>query len=438
VKTIHFSSLVLVALSVARCGSGKPSSMSTTGASGSGGVAVSGNGGSAGVGSTGAAGGISATSPEATRLTFMPVGISGDGSVVVGRDFHDPTHPFRWTEATGTEPLAGLTDFQVVGISTDGMTVVGDTIASTGRSQAGRFAGGTRTDIDLPRSTDTESHVIAVCRDGTAITGNAWSANPAAYSSQAFRWSAAGGVVGLGFLPGDGASEAFAMSPDGETVVGLSYDLSRRKGRPFRWTKAGGMQELATLAGSSFTSPVAVNDAGTAIGDSFVGGDVSINTVSAATARRPIVWMQGPPTQLSGCPSTMWAAASVAGDGTVLAWCPPTNLLLASPGASARLLALPPPPAGFGAADQSVFPRGLSGDGTVVVGRYDLGSLGGTANILAVWKGGGTQPSLLAQKLTGTPGAVELPNPNAFALSDDGSTLVGVADGPAGWVLRLH
>ena len=53
---------------------------------------------------------------------------------------------------------------------------------------------------------------------------------------EAFRWTATGGIVGLGALPGDNfASRAYDVSPDGSVVVGYSEPFAYRKA--IRWTE---------------------------------------------------------------------------------------------------------------------------------------------------------------------------------------------------------
>jgi hypothetical protein len=60
------------------------------------------------------------------------------------------------------------------------------------------------------------SSSIAVSADGSVVVGQGTSAS----NDEAFRWSAAGGMVGL--LPGD-YSAATGVSSDGTVVVGYSY-----------------------------------------------------------------------------------------------------------------------------------------------------------------------------------------------------------------------
>src|SRR5262245_37318037 len=88
---------------------------------------------------------------------------------------------------------------------------------------------------------------LAVSADGSVVVGTRF-AGP---SVEAFRWTAATGVVGLGDLPGDTAgSNAAAVSADGGVVVGVSGSASGQEA--FRWTSGGGMVGLGDLPGGGF------------------------------------------------------------------------------------------------------------------------------------------------------------------------------------------
>jgi len=64
-----------------------------------------------------------------------------------------------------------------------------------------------------------------------------------AFGYESFRWTSGGGMVGLGDLPGGGfASSALGVSADGSVVVGRSE--SGPRDNAFRWTSAGGMVNL--------------------------------------------------------------------------------------------------------------------------------------------------------------------------------------------------
>jgi probable HAF family extracellular repeat protein len=63
---------------------------------------------------------------------------------------------------------------------------------------------------------------------------------------EAFRWTASGGMVGLGMLPGATRSLAYGVSGDGLVVVGQSGGV-RIAGEAFRWTADGGMVGLGAF-----------------------------------------------------------------------------------------------------------------------------------------------------------------------------------------------
>jgi probable HAF family extracellular repeat protein len=69
---------------------------------------------------------------------------------------------------------------------------------------------------------------------------------------EAFRWTSAGGVVGLGDLPGGTfTSEAYDVSADGSVIVGVGSSASGF--RAFRWTSDGGMVHLGDPPGGWFS-----------------------------------------------------------------------------------------------------------------------------------------------------------------------------------------
>src|SRR6185295_12503846 len=83
------------------------------------------------------------------------------------------------------------------------------------------------------------SGATAVSTDGAVVVGQGSSTS----GPVAFRWTQAGGMVGLNPLPGAFASRALGVSPDGSVVVGASRP--RSIDAAFRWTASTGMTELA-------------------------------------------------------------------------------------------------------------------------------------------------------------------------------------------------
>jgi probable HAF family extracellular repeat protein len=92
------------------------------------------------------------------------------------------------------------------------------------------------------------SEGLGVNADGSVVVGYT---PQAPGHSQAFRWTAASGMVGLGFLPGGNQSYAQGVSADGSVVVGGSNDAVTGAPQAFRWTAAEGMVGIGFLAGSS-------------------------------------------------------------------------------------------------------------------------------------------------------------------------------------------
>ena len=88
----------------------------------------------------------------------------------------------------------------------------------------------------------SKSGASGVSADGSVVVGygNSGSGN------QAFRWTSASGMVGLGDLAGgEFKSNAIALSADGSIVVGSSSSaLNSYYGEAFYWTESGGMQTL--------------------------------------------------------------------------------------------------------------------------------------------------------------------------------------------------
>jgi probable HAF family extracellular repeat protein len=188
--------------------------------------------------------------------------VSADGKVVTGRSTSalNANPAFRWTSSDGMVDLGDLPygNFfcSANGVSGDGTVVVGAgssaaTLGAPSRSEAFRWTSATGMVGlgDLPGGSFS-SKAYAITADGNVIVGGANSSS----GFEAFRWTSATGLVGLGDLPGGTfSSTAYAVSADGNVVVGY--------GRPdsgideaFRWTGAGGMVGLGTLRGTTADS----------------------------------------------------------------------------------------------------------------------------------------------------------------------------------------
>jgi probable HAF family extracellular repeat protein len=135
-------------------------------------------------------------------------------------------------------------------ISADGSTVVGQSYTTTGLD-AFRWtaAGGIVAIGNLPGSASEYGIANGVNADGSVIAGVGTTSTGAQH---AFRYTAGTGAVDLGELAGGGElSVGDGLSADGSTVVGHSQSASGQEA--FRWTAAG-MVGLGDLPGGSFQS----------------------------------------------------------------------------------------------------------------------------------------------------------------------------------------
>jgi probable HAF family extracellular repeat protein len=204
-------------------------------------------------------------------------GVNADGSVVVGYGIRDGFTPnaFRWTSATGLVALgASATTTSIArATSADGSVVVGTGGQSFAWTSATGFV-----PLDGPEGlTCTGGGAVAVSGDGTRAAGGC--------GFQATYWdTATGAVTGIGHLPGGGNSSfALGISQDGTTLVGSSDAEVEVDGNPtpvtqaFAWTAAGGMVGLGDLAGNDYYSraQAASADGGVIVGYSRTTSQVS-------------------------------------------------------------------------------------------------------------------------------------------------------------------
>jgi len=145
-------------------------------------------------------------------------GISADGQFVVGTwsiPVNNVDVAFRWTQAGGKVPLLSNPSYRTdaEGISGNGQVVVGDIIeVSTGKRDAYRWDASTG--IMTPLGGFTAS---AVSRDGHVVVGSI-DAGPG--PTEACRWTEGDGMETLGSLYPESRSFAYGVSGDGSKVVG--------------------------------------------------------------------------------------------------------------------------------------------------------------------------------------------------------------------------
>jgi probable HAF family extracellular repeat protein len=99
---------------------------------------------------------------------------------------------------------------------------------------------------------DNCRHAYGVSANGSVVVGERRSGA----DSEAFRWTEAGGLLRLGYLPHlpelSPISGAYGVSANGSVIVGGSTSFSGQQA--FRWTESGGMVGLGDLPGGIFSS----------------------------------------------------------------------------------------------------------------------------------------------------------------------------------------
>jgi uncharacterized membrane protein len=214
--------------------------------------------------------------------TFIPLGvfegirsrghdISADGSLVVGTFFQGGANPYRLFRWTHTNNVLGFSAQDLAAVSSNG-TVVGALPSGLPPHSVAMRWNDDGTVRRLGNSpvlpTDIGSAASDVSTDATVIVGGMGSlvGNP-----EAFRWTEATGMVGLGGLP-DAAvwSSAFGTSADGSIIVGQARNADSIL-QAFRWTEETGMVALSLPANARTASAFSVSADG-----SQVVGHVSI------------------------------------------------------------------------------------------------------------------------------------------------------------------
>lgn len=262
--------------------------------------------------------------------------------------------------------------------------------------------------------------------DGLVVVGYSGSAN---VGQEAFRWTAATGMVGLGDLPGGYfISAAAGVSADGSVVVGngstevLVDGFLEKRGEPFRWTASTGMVSIGLLPGAPYNGYATDVSAD---GSLVVGTSSATNSFTEAfrwTAADGMVSLG----LLAG--DSFSAAFGVSGDGTVVVGhsgrevapgVDTTEAIRWSQGDGVQGLGDLPGGATSSAA------RGISADGSVVVGWGSTED--GTAPFRWTVAGG-------MQSLGTLPG--NHLHGQATDASADGSVIVGWSGDTREWTLE--
>ncbi len=175
-----------------------------------------------------------------------PLGVSGDGSSVVG--ISDPygglSRAFKWDLHGGMRDLGNLGDgwgAEALAISADGSAVVG--VSTNYHLFRWTTAGGIR-DIGLPPGLNSDNLPSSVFNvSSSAVVGVVDQFG----NSERIRWTLAGGMLDLGALPQlGGLWHLAAISADGSVVVGSVYATNSA----LLWTSTLGTVDLRAYLAS--------------------------------------------------------------------------------------------------------------------------------------------------------------------------------------------
>jgi len=228
---------------------------------------------------------------------WSPRALSADGKTIVGfanpsGDLGANSYAVSWKAGAATilPDLAAIRSSNAWGISGDGHVIVGSSadVLENGfpNSQPVKWVDGAAP-VKLTGAGFTSGSAGAANQDGSVIVGYAASAGRP--RGEAFRWTQAGGMVGLGLLDAGtlGFSQAAGVSSDGSVVAGTSFNASE-VGQAFRWTQSGGMVGLGALVAGrgSFANGIS-GDGNTVVGsaDVQVGGGSQVESTG-------MVWTQ--------------------------------------------------------------------------------------------------------------------------------------------------
>lgn len=260
-------------------------------------------------------------------------GVSDNGSVIVGYSAAGSSTrgtAVLWEGATRTTlgHLATTTAFQnsvAYAVSGDGTVAVGASVTDTAALHAVRWVS-KGAPQDIQSSGFSASSARSVSRDGSVIVGEA---HGAVLANEAFVWTAADGMIGLGVLPADvgksfAGSFATDVSADGTTVVGYSKGGNGDYAQAFKWTRQGGLSALNLLPSGQDGKALGVNADGSVIVGSATSPSPAVPTIQGVSAVR---WTAGGVQQVADWltangvsvgSNTFTDAVAVSDDGNVL------------------------------------------------------------------------------------------------------------------------
>lgn len=199
-------------------------------------------------------------------------------------------------------------------VSADGLVVVGSSASSTGTEAFCWTASGGMVGLGYLPSATLFSTASGVSGDGSVVVGSS-RFTPGSSQLEAFRWTETG-MVGLGVLPdappAQFRSNAYGVSVDGATVVGEAVGYGSSTENAFRWTALDGMVPLREpgLGSQSYgVSP----DGGVIVGNAHMAGSSTAGQAFRWTAADGMVGLG----VIAGGQEPS-AARAVSGDGWVI------------------------------------------------------------------------------------------------------------------------
>ncbi|MFT5721355.1 MAG: putative HAF family extracellular repeat protein [Motiliproteus sp.] len=253
---------------------------------------------------------------EGGDFSSYAYGVSADGAVVVGQgSTSNGSQAFRWTAEDGMVGLGGYYS-SAKAVSADGSVVVGNTSVNN-NSQAFRW---TEDDgmvtLDYFAEGDYYAAANDVSADGSVVVGHSSSY----YFSSAVIWKQDGSMVHLGVLPdGSYGGSANAVSADGTVVVGSSHNGIDYNNEAFRWTAEGGMVGLGMLdtATSGYATDVSA-DGAVVVGSNYTpDGDVAFRWTPDGGMVSVVDWLASAGVDTTGI-ARVRKATAVSDDGYTL------------------------------------------------------------------------------------------------------------------------
>jgi probable HAF family extracellular repeat protein len=196
-------------------------------------------------------------------------------------------------------------------ISADGSTVAGYATSnpSSGPYEAfGWTAASGVVSLGFVSGFTANNYANAVNSNGTAVVGFGDNTTP---QLQGFQWTPGGGIVAFPFASGDMDNFATGINSDGSVIVGMRASSASFL-QAFRYTAATGQVALGTLPGDSTSAANAVNAAGSVVVGTSNGNGTLTSQAFRWTAATGMVGLGSLPGDTTSAPT------GVSGDGNVV------------------------------------------------------------------------------------------------------------------------